>query len=266
MSFSDASTPGSGTITGWSWSFGDGGSSTSQNPLHSYSTPGIYTVTLSVTADDGGADSEIKTEYITVTSPVVNPTADFSGTPTAGDATLAVSFSDASTPGSGNVTGWSWSFGDGGSSTSQNPLHSYSTPGIYTVTLSVTADDGGSDSETKTDYITVNLKTGIGGDDKDELKGMIPDEDALEQNFPNPFNPTTEIIYRLSKASQVKLVIYNTLGQHVKTLVSGQQPVGRFRVQWDGTNYLGQKVPSGLYSYRLFTGSYSKIRKMMLIR
>ncbi|MCP3919244.1 MAG: PKD domain-containing protein, partial [bacterium] len=142
----DAST---GSITSWSWSFGDGGTSTSQNPSHTYTTAGTYTVALTVTGP-GGSDTETKTGYITVNEPA--PTAEFSGSPTSGVAPLAVSFGDAST---GSITSWSWSFGDGGTSTSQNPSHTYTTAGTYTVALTVTGP-GGSDTETKTGYITVN--------------------------------------------------------------------------------------------------------------
>jgi PKD repeat protein len=79
------------------------------------------------------------------------PAADFSGNPTSGPAPLIVYFSDLST---GNPTSWSWTFGDGGTSTAQNPSHQYQTDGTYTVSLTAT-NENGSDSETKTNYITV---------------------------------------------------------------------------------------------------------------
>jgi PKD repeat protein len=83
------------------------------------------------------------------------PVADFSGSPTAGTAPLTVAFSDRST---GSPTSWSWTFGDGGTATGQNPSHTYSTPGTYTVTLTAT-NTAGSDTETKTGYITVARST-----------------------------------------------------------------------------------------------------------
>ena len=85
------------------------------------------------------------------TGPPVAPVADFSGSPTSGDAPLAVGFSDAST---GSVNTYSWTFGDGGTSSAQNPSHSYASAGSYTVSLTVTGP-GGSDGETKAGYITV---------------------------------------------------------------------------------------------------------------
>ncbi len=89
---------------------------------------------------------------ISVTSLEAPPVANFLGEPTSGTAPLAVTFTDLST---GNPTGWSWDFGDGGTSTAQNPSHTYNAAGTYTVTLTAT-NAYGSDIETKVDYITVN--------------------------------------------------------------------------------------------------------------
>ena len=149
VQFTDAST---GTVTGWQWSFGDGGASTAQHPAHTYQSAGSYTVTLTASGP-GGSDAESKTAYIVVTSGATPPPiAAFSASPTTGVAPLAVQFTDAST---GAVTGWQWSFGDGGASTAQHPAHTYQTPGGYTVTLTVTGP-GGSDAETKSTYIAVS--------------------------------------------------------------------------------------------------------------
>lgn len=146
VNFTDASTG----ATSWSWDFGDGvGTSTAQNPSYSYTSAGTYTVTLTAT-NACGSDVNQKVDYITV-SPCVAPVADFSGSPTSGVAPLTVNFSDLST---GNPTSWSWTFGDGGSSTQQDPSYTYTAAGTYSV--SMTATNGcGSDNATKTDYITV---------------------------------------------------------------------------------------------------------------
>ena len=146
VSFSDAS---SGAVTGWSWNFGDGATSTAQNPSHVFSSAGTYTVSLTVTGP-GGSDTQTRNNYITVAEPA--PTASFSGTPTSGTAPLTVSFSDAS---SGAVTGWSWDFGDGATSTAQNPSHVFGATGTYTVSLTVTGP-GGSDTLTRPGYIVVS--------------------------------------------------------------------------------------------------------------
>lgn len=146
VDFTDLST---NTPTSWAWDFGDGGTSTNKNPSYVYVTPGTYTVALTATNADG-SDTETKTNYITVTTPSA-PVADFNGVPVNGSAPLAVYFTDLST---NTPASWSWDFGDSGTSTDQNPIHTYTTPGVYTVALTVT-NAGGSDTETKTDYITV---------------------------------------------------------------------------------------------------------------
>ena len=148
VAFTDMS---SNTPTSWSWTFGDGGTSTAQNPSYTYTAAGTFTVSLTATNGDG-SDTETKTGYITVTEPPLPtpPVAAFSGTPVSGDYPLEVAFSDAST----NVpTSWSWTFGDGGSSTAQNPSYTYTAAGTYTVSLTAT-NQYGSDIETKIDYIT----------------------------------------------------------------------------------------------------------------
>ncbi len=146
VTFTDATT---GPVTAWAWTFGDGGTSTAQNPSHTYTAAGVYTVALTATGP-GGSDTDTKTNYITVGDPP--PTADFTGTPVSGVAPLGVTFTDAS---GGTVTSWSWTFGDGGTSTLQNPSYTYTAAGTYSVALSVTGPSG-SDTNTKTNYITVN--------------------------------------------------------------------------------------------------------------
>ena len=147
VNFTDSST---GTVTSWSWTFGDSGTSTSQNPSHQYTSSGDYTVALTASGS-AGSDIETKTDYISVTTASA-PTAAFSGSPTSGDAPLTVNFTDSST---GTVTSWSWTFGDGGTSTAENPSHEYTDSGDYTVALTVSGS-AGSDSESKTDYISVS--------------------------------------------------------------------------------------------------------------
>jgi len=151
VQFTDLSTAGTSPITDWSWVFGDGNTSTSQNPSHIYTTVGDYSVALIVTTSVS-SDEETKIQYINVIP--VSPIAEFSGTPTAGHAPLSVQFTDESVAGSSSITSWSWNFGDGSTSTSQNPSHIYTAEGVYTVALTVTTSNG-SDSETKPNYINV---------------------------------------------------------------------------------------------------------------
>ena len=146
VAFSDLST---GGPTNWSWTFGDGSVSTLSGPTHTYATAGVYTVSLAVSGA-AGVSTNIKAGYIVITNPPP-PVADFSGTPVTGPYPLAVAFTDQST---GQRNAWSWSFGDGGSSTTNDPTHVYGAAGVYTVTLTV-SNPGGSNTATKTGTITV---------------------------------------------------------------------------------------------------------------
>ncbi|MFN2371547.1 MAG: S8 family serine peptidase, partial [Candidatus Krumholzibacteriia bacterium] len=121
VAFTDLS---SGAPTSWSWNFGDGGTASVQNPVHTYAAAGTYTVSLTV-ANDVGSDTATRTDYITVAAPPA-PTAAFSGAPTSGSYPLDVAFTDQST---GSPTSWSWTFGDGGTATVQNPVHTYAAVG-----------------------------------------------------------------------------------------------------------------------------------------
>jgi len=146
VAFTDKST---GTPTSWNWNFGDGTSSTEKNPMHTYSKAGTYTVTLTAT-NAAGSNTATKSNYITVAGTAVEkPVINCWGSPRMGTAPLTVYFKDRST---GSPTSWYWDFGDGAYSTLQNPKHTYSTPGKYTVKLTVT-NEAGSTSTTKYHYI-----------------------------------------------------------------------------------------------------------------
>ena len=217
VTFTDSSTDSDGTVTGWSWDFGDGNNSTQQNPIHSYASYDTYTVSLTVTDNDGatdnytasvevaadlvapvisllGANPDSVDQYETYTEPGYSasddvdgnitgnvtvggwdydtsvpglktltynvadasgnnavqksrdvtvlanqdPVADFSRVITG----MSVGFTDLSGDSDGSVDAWSWDFGDSNSSISQNPTHVYTLDGYYTVTLTVTDDDG----------------------------------------------------------------------------------------------------------------------------
>jgi len=140
-----------GSPTSWKWTFGDGTTSTKQNPTHKYSKVGKYTVSLTV-KNAAGSNTVTKKDYIKV---VTKPVAAFSAKPTSGKAPLTVAFTDKST---GIPTKWKWSFGDGTISREQNPKHQYLQEGNYKITLTVT-NVAGSNTVTKTNYIKVTTTT-----------------------------------------------------------------------------------------------------------
>ncbi|NIS16657.1 MAG: T9SS type A sorting domain-containing protein [candidate division Zixibacteria bacterium] len=94
---------------------------------------------------------------------------------------------------------------------------------------------------------------------------IIPDEFSLSQNFPNPFNPETVISYSLEKGGEVRLIIYNILGQPVDKLVDEHQDAGNYRIIWNSQN-TGRMLPSGVYFYRLNVGELTLTRKMVLLK
>ncbi len=148
VTFTDKST---GTPSSWKWTFGDNTYSTQKNPVHIYSKAGKYTVSLTVKNARG---SSTKSSYITVSTPIKAPVADFSASPKSGKKPLTVQFTDKST---GSPTSWKWSFGDGKYSTSKNPVHTYKKAGKYTVALKV-KNAKGMDTETRFKYVTVSTR------------------------------------------------------------------------------------------------------------
>ncbi|MDK2931475.1 MAG: large repetitive protein [Bacillota bacterium] len=145
VAFTDTSTDADGGgVVAWSWDFGDGATSTEQNPVHRYAANGHYHVKLTVTDADGAVACAEQAIVLSNLAPV----ADFSFSEID---PLTVQFADASVDLDGTVVTWSWDFGDGAPvSDSRNPVHTYTAGGSYEVTLVVTDNDGASASITKT--------------------------------------------------------------------------------------------------------------------
>jgi len=266
VAFSDLSTNGP---TSWSWTFGAGGSSTAQNPGHTYAAVGSYTVSLTATNNDG-TDTETKTGYITVTDPgtggamhvasisvsrkSAGPNANGVGTVVVVDdggqavasATVSVSYDG---PNSGTLSGVTEA--DGSVSFATPKLKNAAGEWCFEVT-SVTHASLSYDSG-------ANLVTRAceGGD---AFRGAVI-TDNLTQNNPNPFNPMTDISFTLKADSHVMLTIYNVKGQIVERLADESLSAGYYTRTWNGTNQ-----PSGVYFYRLTTDGYTMTRKMTMLK
>ncbi|MFC1555789.1 FlgD immunoglobulin-like domain containing protein [candidate division KSB1 bacterium] len=93
-----------------------------------------------------------------------------------------------------------------------------------------------------------------------------PEEYKLMGNYPNPFNNGTMINYRMPASSHVQLNIYSASGNKVKTLLNTTVPAGEHGEYWDGTNDSGVPVSSGIYFYRFSAGSYSAVKKLILLK
>ncbi|MCL6524216.1 MAG: PKD domain-containing protein [Thermoflavifilum sp.] len=173
VNFKDRSLPGSGYITQWLWDFGDGHTSTQQNPIYTYTTPGKYRVQLMITNSYGCTGVSDTAGVVVVPNPVV---AAFTADSTIScQAPFTVQFSSQS-QGDGALH-YYWDFGDGNSSTDPHPVHVYTKSGVFTVSLIVTDSLGCSDTLVKTQYIQV---------------GNLP---QLNVNIPSPICAQSQVLF-----------------------------------------------------------------------
>ena len=103
----------------------------------------------------------------------------------------------------------------------------------------------------------------VSADNKEQMldfKGN-PDKFELNQNYPNPFNPSTQLSYDLKTDGNVKLTVFNLVGQSVRVLVDGYQTAGYYEVTFDAND-----LPAGIYLYKLQVGDYSSVKRMTLVK
>ena len=94
----------------------------------------------------------------------------------------------------------------------------------------------------------------------------LPESFELHQNFPNPFNPTTQIRYDLQSSENVSIDIYNVVGKHIKSLINTKQDAGYQSIYWNATDAFGQSVPAGMYIYTIQAGNFRETKKMVLLK
>jgi len=227
--FSDEST---NSPASWSWTFGDGGTSSQQNPSHTYQSAGSYQVTLTV-SNSHGSDSVTKT--VTVATGGSPPVADFTWTPTSPEVGQSVKFSDQS---SSSPTSWAWTFGDGGSSSARNPSHTFQSAGSYSVTLTAT-NAYGSDSVTKS--ITVVETPG----NTVTVGGITFTADTVQ---------TTSFGYRLTGVVSINDVLRYEGTLEIKNPGGGSS---NFRMEGDGQLSMPQVSIPGFGTLVLYDGSFS---------
>ncbi len=247
VDFTDQTT---GAVTSRSWDFGDGGSSTLQNPSHAYASAGTYAVILAV-AGPGCADTVTKASFVTVGSA---PTAEFSASTVSGPEPLPVDLTDLS---AGAPTGWLWDFGDGNTAATQDASHTYTTAGTYTVTL--TATNGcGSDPEVKVGYITVLGPVGVPA-------GAGSGERLVVEALRNPQRGGASLRINGPDSEPVTLQIVDAGGRVVRELtVAGG--AGEQRLDWDGRDQAGQPVGAGLYMVLARGGRATAAAKVVVLR
>ena len=267
VAFSDQS---SGTPTSWSWTFGDGGTSTAQNPAHTYTAAGTYTVSLTAT-NAYGSDIETKTGYVTVNAPSAG------GTMHVADIVVTRTPSGRKYYGLCDVT----VVDDGGAAVAGAAVTVYYT-GTNSGTLSSTTGTNGVAS-----FVTVKSTASVdfcfevtnvthasltyapgdnlvtksceGGDvyGNERLAGRT----ALGQASPNPFNPQTSIAFVLAADAHVRLTVYDVRGRSVAVLADRAFGAGEHTVLFDGRDQ-----PSGVYFYRLQADGYDRTLKMIMLK
>ncbi|MFT5233661.1 MAG: endonuclease I [Candidatus Krumholzibacteriia bacterium] len=190
-------------------------------------------------------------------SPNQVPSAAANGT-YVGQAGSAVAFSSAgSIDPDGTIVAWAWDFGDGATSTLENPSHTYATSGTYIVTLTVTDNALAEDMDaTSADIATPSAV---------DLPTVLPAA-LIAAVYPNPFNPATTIRFATGVAGHVQIDIYSIKGELVRTLLSEARPVGEFSLRWNGTNDAGQNVPSGAYLCRMRNGQEMDTQSLLLLK
>jgi hypothetical protein len=127
--------------------------------------------------------------------------------------------------------------------------------------LILITDDCGDANSDHSDWANAILY-GTTGEGIEGQEVLLPSETNLVGNFPNPFNPTTTIVFELHKPADVTVNIYNMLGQKVANLVKGEYKAGRYEINWDA----GLHFSSGIYFYELRAGDYMTVKKMLLLK
>jgi len=112
-------------------------------------------------------------------------------------------------------------------------------------------------------FLLFGTITASGAGNKEQLSDVQgnPDKFVLNQNYPNPFNPSTILSYTLKSDAQVKLTVFNLVGQTVQVLAEGYQTAGYYEVNFDATD-----LPAGIYLYKLQVGDYSSVKRMTLVK
>jgi PKD repeat protein len=271
VDFTDLST---GSPDTWSWDFGDGvGTSAAQNPSYTYDNAGTYTVTLTA-SNACGSDGETKTGYIMVddTPEMYMHVSAISVTRTGNnqkrgvaEVTVvdqydvavggAVVYGYFNAPNTNTKTGTTLS--NGVATISSDRTKTYPSDWCFTVTNIVLA---GYTFDEAANAVTEACESGPVYSVASKDIVALPAGFSLD-NRPNPFNPTTMITFTLPTATNVRLDIYNIVGQNVETLVEDYFEAGQYSVNWDGS-----MAASGIYLYRLTTDEFSTAKKMVLMK
>ena len=269
VQFTDAS---SGAPTSWSWDFGDGGTSTAQNPSYTYAAAGVYTVTLTAT-NDVGSDVATKTDFITVTEPgtggdaahvaSIAVTRKSAGPNDSGQATVVIVDAGGAPVANATVTGLftgpvggtfsGLTGGDGSVFFETSKTRNASSEWCFEVTdvthASFTYDAA-------SNVVTKACESGnVFG-----AMASVPRTQSLNA-APNPFNPITEIRFAITKAGPVRLSVFDARGRQVATLVDDTLSAGERSITWQPVT-----LSSGVYFARLQTAEGTQVQRLLLLK
>ncbi len=240
VTFTDTYT---GNPTTWSWNFGDGQTSSVQNPTHTYAAAGTYTVTLTA-INQSGSNSTSQS----VTANASAPKAGFNGS--RANSSKTITFIDAST---GNPTAWTWNFGDGGTSSTQDVTHTYAAAGNYTVTLTA-SNSSGSTQITRTIYISPIsnlLETQL-------PQGVYWMGDHQGEGGNDPAHPTDELPLHPVQISSMYVATTATTNQQFCDYLNSAFAQGLIEVHSNAVYAKGgQDIYAYLYNYQYQPGKYS---------
>ena len=246
----------SGNPTSWNWDFGNGNTSSKQNPSVNYLNPGNYTVILTA-KNANGTNILTRTQYITVyEAPIVA----FTTSKTSGCFPLNIQFTDNSSAGAGNSNvAWQWDFGDGTSSTEQNPVHKYVTAGTFTITLKVTNDKGCSRVISFPDYIATTPGITTGFANTQPITCQPPADITFTNSSSGPGilsyqwdfgdgNTSTDLnpqhTYTTKGLYNVKLIVTNDNGCSDTLLKNNLIPVGQYNPSFTNPGSVCINIPA----------------------
>lgn len=247
VDFTDFSTANPGSVASWAWDFGDGGTSATQNPSHSYTANGTYLVCLDIVSTDSCTSTFCDSVVITcIQPPTCGAAFQWTFTP---NGCPAVQFSDFSTASPGTIIGWTWDFGDGGTSTSQNPTHAYTADGAYLACLDILTDD--SCTSTFCDTVSISCLTGLAAARTGPMLLL----------YPNPARELLMAEFELEVGEVVTFAIYDLRGRRIRAFAPVELPAGTGQVQLDVS-----ALPAGTYMLVMESETQRARQKLMLRR
>lgn len=257
LNFTDWST-GSSAITSWSWAFGDGNTSTQQNPSHTYAAAGTYAVTLTITTAQGCTDTW--SDSVSTQNNTLPCQASYYHYP---DSNGQYSIILVNTSTGQNPT-YYWTFGDGNTSTAAFPQHTYAGPGTYVVCVTITAQGGGqSCTSTYCDSITVTQKINAPFSINviSPTTNVVAPQPVALQLWPNPTSGQLNATVAPTESGMANAMLIDAQGRQAAQLMRQELSAGKQDLRWDVSH-----LPTGIYFLNLQIGTQQSVRKVLITK